>query len=185
MPEVSPFPQFLCNGDFDDKMLEKFIAFNSYLIDNQSKEACILIDSPGGYVTTLNSMLSIIENSDVRFHTVAIGSAASCGLLLLAGGDVRYATDRAQILFHDISAGTFGHPDEMLEDIERIKKLSSSVLTKFAKKTKHNLTWWKKEADKRKSRDFWFDSKKALDHGVIDHIGMPKIEIVTAGRIYL
>ena len=107
---------FLCKGTFNDNMLEDFMEFYTDSINHE--DAYIFINSWGGNVCALNSMLSLMENSPTRFHTVAVGDAFSCGCLLLAGGDVRYATDRATVMLHDISCMLRGQPDQIKEDLE-------------------------------------------------------------------
>ena len=166
-------PTFLCGSDFNNSMLEKFVSFYNVCVADGTKDAIIYIDSPGGYVTVCNSMLSLMENTDIKFHTVCIGTAASCGLALLAGGDVRYATDRADIMFHDIAAGTWGHPDQMEDDIERMKKLGERFLKKFADKTKKTYKWWMDQYMKNPNRAFWFGANQAKTYGVVDKIGVP------------
>lgn len=176
VPTNSKIKEWLCTGAFAADMLKSFMSFYKDLRENKISHAVIYIDSPGGRVHVCNSMLSIIENSDITWHTVVIGNACSCGLLLANGGDHCYATDRAEFMFHDISAGTFGHPDEMLEDIKRFEKISHKLMTRFAKKTKHPLSWWMDKAAKKKTKDFWFDTKQAKTFGVIEHIGLPVLK---------
>lgn len=173
MSNETKVPTFLCNKVFDDDMLSHFMTFYGTCVAKNSKDAIIYINSPGGYVNVLDSMLSIIESSDITFHSVGIGWCASCGLLLLAGCDVRYATDRASIMYHDIGGGSYGHPDQIEEYLERMKEISKRVLNKFADKTKKPLSWWDAEYMKSANRQFWFDAKKAKTLGVVDHIGIP------------
>ena len=167
-------PTFLCYKTFDDAMLNEFVEFYNKCIAQKATDAIIYINSPGGYLSVLDSMASLMESTQITFHTVAIGWACSCGLLLLAAGDVRYATDRAEIMFHDIAGGAHGHPDQIHEDVSRMKSTSNRVIEKFAKKTKKSAKWWMTEYMKKPNRCFWFDAKKALTLGVIDYIGIPQ-----------
>lgn len=166
-------PSFLCQKEFNSEMLKEFYDFYNKCIGEKVDDAIIYINSPGGYVTTLDSMLSLMEATPIKFHTVGIGWCCSCGVLLLAGGDVRYATDRAEIMFHDIAGGAYGHPDQLLEDVNRIKTTSNRVIQKFADKTKKTKKWWMDSYLKKANREYWFDAKTAKTLGVIDHIGLP------------
>lgn len=167
---------FLCTGSFDNDMLKSFVDFYKTLVKENKKQAFIYIDSPGGFVHVANAMLSIIEGSEIVFHTVAIGQACSCGCVLLAGADYRYATDRADIMFHDIAAAIWGHPEEMEFEIKRIKLLSSSFMDKFAKRTKKTKKWWLDKAKSTPVKEFWFKAKEAKTLGVVDYIGLPKFD---------
>ena len=166
-----------CIGDFNDEMLGSFIDFYQQAKNNNQKDAIIYINSPGGSVSAFRSIASIMENSDITFHTVVIGDAHSCGLLLLECGDVRWATDRADFCFHDMSCIESGKLDEIEEQHMMIIKESTKVIDRFSKRTKHDSAWWHKQTKKNVSRDYYFDSEKALEYGVIDMIGLPEYKM--------
>lgn len=169
-------PIFLCTGTFNKAMLTSFVEFYNQLLKEKKDHAFIYINSPGGEISVVNSMLSIIEGSKITFHTVAVGMAASCGCLLLAGGDVRYATNRAEICFHDMRAGGAGRPDVLEYEAKRYTQMEKDLKTKFAKRTKKPFTWWKTKVASIPTRDFWFHAKEAETLGVIDHIGLPTLK---------
>lgn len=166
-------PTWLCSGEFDNNMLERFIDFYDDVIGGNFKNAIIYIDSIGGDISVVNSMLSLMELTPVTFHTVAIGSALSCGLYLLVGGDSRYATDRAQLMYHATSLETYGDLKSLKEEINRHLVLSNKMTQKFAAKTNKDAEWWDSQPSKADSKEFWMDAKKAKSLGVIDHIGIP------------
>lgn len=166
---------WLCGSDFDEPLLESFMEFYASALDNNILDAFIYISSDGGYVSIANAILSIIEASAITFHTISIGQSNSCGLLLAAGGDLRYATKRARFLYHDLSLGAEGHPDEIEDEILESKKMAKSLHTRFAKKTNFNLSWWNDQARKNPTKDFKFGALEAKKYGVIDYIGIPEI----------
>ena len=166
-------PTWLCSGEFDEDMLGSFIEFYNDVIGGNYKNAIIYIDSVGGDISVVNSMLSLMELTPITFHTVAIGSALSCGLFLLVGGDVRYATERAQLMHHATSLDTYGDLKTLKEEINRHLVLSNKMIEKFAAKTKKDAEWWDDQPAKSDSKEFWMDAKKAKTLGVIDHIGIP------------
>jgi len=166
--------QWLCNGEFDDAMLSDFMEFYYDLKNNNEKEAIIFINSQGGAVNIANSIISVIEDSGIKFHTVVIGIAYSAGLLLSAAGDVRWASERSDFMFHDMAIFDAGKLDEVQENLERNKELSKHLLTRFSKKTKKNYAWWVKQTKERVTRDFFFNQKNALSYGVIDKLGLPE-----------
>jgi len=175
--------QWLCIGEFDDRMLKSFMKFYNSLNDSCDKEVIIYIDSTGGEVHTFNSIASLIENSKIKFHTCAIGDAMSCGLDLLVIGHTRYGTTRAEYMFHDISSEVTGKTKQMKEELELTEKSAKKFLKSFAKKTNKSAKWWAEQADKRETKDFYFDSSKALCWGVIDRIGLPKQQPKSGGKV--
>jgi ATP-dependent Clp protease protease subunit len=166
-------PTWLC-GEFDESLLEGFIEFYNKAVATGATDAIIYIDSVGGYVHVCNSILAMIESSSIRFHTVVLGEACSCGLVLLGGGDVRYAAERSQLLFHDISFGAYGNPDQVEHNAARAKEFGKQLLTRFAKRTKKTYKWWMDKTKENPDRDYWFYAKEALELGVVDHIGIPR-----------
>jgi len=166
-------PTWLCTGEFDAEMLASFIDYYNEVIGGNYKNAIIYIDSYGGDISVVNSMLSLMELTPITFHTCAIGSALSCGLFLLVGGDVRYATARAQLMHHATSLDTYGNLKTLKEEITRHIVLSNKMTEKFALKTKKDMDWWEEQPEKTDSKEFWFDAKKAKSLGAIDHIGIP------------
>jgi len=118
-------------GVIDEDMLNRFLEFYESCINERVENAVLMISTPGGYVTILNSMLSIIEASNMTWWGVNTGTAYSCGLLLLAGCDYRYGTPRASYLWHDVKSGCYGTPEEMEEDIKQTKILKNDVVKRF------------------------------------------------------
>jgi len=166
--------RWTCAGDFNDRMLKEFMKFYNECENEGVLEAAIYIDSYGGEVHTADSIISIMENSTIKFHTCVIGRAYSAGLLLAAAGQKRWATNRAEFMFHDISSEVEGKAREMREYVELTEKESKRVLGFFAKKTKKVLNWWISQTKKKESKDFYFNDKQALRYGVIDKIGIPE-----------
>jgi len=168
---------WVCSGSFDDAMLKGFLTFNEGLQKDGDTDAIIYIDSPGGFVHSLNSILSVMENSSIRWHTCVIGEASSAALILLASGTYRYAGPKARMMYHTLAFGTQGKVDSVQEDADESKLLNLKVQEDFARKTKKSAAWWKAKTKTKESRDFWFYSESALEYGVIDKIGVPKARV--------
>ncbi len=169
---------WLCHGTFDDAMLKSFMEFYNGLLKDKETQAIIYIDSNGGAVHTADAIISIIENSSVDFYTCAIGNAHSSALALLVSGRKRFATDRARMLFHDVSFGAIGKVGEVNEKTQDAKEVSKRFLKAIAVKTNKSIEWWLAKAKKRETKDFLFSAHVALKFGVIDRIGLPEVMVV-------
>ena len=78
------------NGVIDDLTANSVVAQLLYLnSENQEKEICLYINSPGGSVTAGMAIDDTMRHIKAPVHTIGIGLAASMGALLLAAGNKR------------------------------------------------------------------------------------------------
>lgn len=126
------------------------------------------IDSYGGYVYQVMGLLSIMEKSKTKIHTIVTGAAMSCGFMMLILGHKRFAYENATLMYHQISGMTMGN----LKDIEdyqiELKRLQDKVEELVIKKTK--ITKNKLDEIREKKIDWYLTADEALKLGVIDEI---------------
>jgi ATP-dependent protease ClpP protease subunit len=168
---------WVCSGQFDDAMLRGFMSFYEGLLKDGDRQAIIYIDSPGGYLHTLDGILSVMESSDIEWFTCAIGEACSAALILLASGKRRYAGARARLMYHSLAFGTQGKVDAVQENADDAKLLNQRTTDDFAKKTKKPAAWWVSQTRAKETRDFVFYAEEALKYGVVDRIGVPQLKV--------
>ncbi len=160
-------------GVFDGRMLKDFLDFYEGCTKDGIENAVLMINSPGGSLYTLTGMLSVIENSNMTWWGVNNGQAYSCGLLLLAGCDYRYGSDRASYIWHDMTTGFYGNPDSIEEELRWTKEEKEYTFQKYADKVFHDLDWWMEKTKQYDDGDYKFRSDEALKNGVIDFLGFP------------
>lgn len=80
---------------------------NLYHLSEKVSQCLIYINSPGGSVSTLVELLSILKKFDTVI-TVATGEVASAGFMLWCSGDVRVVQEYCSVMCHRES---FGNPD--------------------------------------------------------------------------
>lgn len=162
--------------DFDD---DSAIEFCSALFrasnKNPTKPIIVYINSPGGEIAALMTMLSAMDSISNEVITVAMGSAMSCGAVLLSHGAYRFASPHSNILIHKISAGNSGH----IEDIETLG-FELSRLNKYVMKVlADNMSKTVVELDKLMGgkRDLYLTPQEALAAGLVDGIGVPFVDL--------
>jgi len=96
----------------------------------------IYIDSDGGEVYALLTMISVMEQVPNPIITCALSKAMSAGALLLACGDTRYASEHCTIMVHELSAGTIGHIDDINVQHTSLTKLNEKLMKLLVKKCK-------------------------------------------------
>lgn len=134
----------------------------------------VYIDSNGGEIDSLASMVATMESVPNKIHTICLGKAYSCGAFLLAMGDIRSASPYATIMVHEISAGTFGSTTEMENNLNEIKKQNKVWLTRFAKRCGKTYKEIVKVLRDNVNQDLFFTAKTAKRFGIIDRAHIPK-----------
>lgn len=107
-------------GQFNRSMLDNFMSKYQDLMSDPGKvpEAiCLHINSPGGNVDVLQSILAVMYSSETHFITVSSGLAASCAFCLLMAGDERYVFPGTMLLSHQYSWGVTGKQHELVAGV--------------------------------------------------------------------
>jgi ATP-dependent Clp protease protease subunit len=135
----------------------------------------IYIDSFGGDAYALLTMIAAVEQVPNQIITCALSKAMSAGAMLLACGDLRYASEHATIMIHEISAGTVGHIDDINIQHTNLTKLNEKLIKLLVKKTKFKggVTALKKMLTS--ARDLYLTPEEAVGLGIIDQIGIPML----------
>lgn len=163
-----------------NKFTEDTARLFTQLVQHQSQKdpsspIVIYIDSGGGDAYSMLTMLSALESVPNQIVTVALGKAMSAGAILLAHGDIRYASPHTSIMIHEVTAGAMGHIDDLKIQHDNITALNEKVMKGLAKKCKikGGLPTLKKML--AKSRDLYLTAEEALKFGIVDHIGVPML----------
>jgi ATP-dependent Clp protease protease subunit len=146
------------------------------------------IDSYGGAVHSLLMLLDRLSNMPNPIVTYTSSKAMSCGQLLLsiAGTPgMRYASEDADILVHEVSAGAFGDIKDIEDRAKYIKKLNERVQNKLAKaigkKNAKEVRQLIKE--NAKGHDLFLSAQKAKELGLIDEVASINIEPIKEWKI--
>jgi ATP-dependent Clp protease, protease subunit len=172
---------------FDEEHAQKFreaVMSNTKL--DQHKPIVIYIDSYGGYVDSLAKMIETVDEVPNPIVTVCMGKAMSCGAVLLSHGDLRFCGKHSRIMVHEVSGGSFGDVHDMYADAEETKRLNEHFLGLMAKNCGFNsyseFRKWMKQQD---GRDRYMNAEDAKRFGIIDAVGVPRINSSTLYEIQL
>ena len=104
--------------------------------------------------------------SDVS--TICIGIAASMGAFLLSSGKQgkRYALPNSEIMIHQPLGGASGQATEIKIAAERILKLKEKLNKILSNNSKQDINKIEQDTE----RDYFMNSKEALDYGIVDKI---------------
>lgn len=154
---------------------------------DSSRPIVIYIDSYGGQVDALASMIETMEQVPNPFVTVACGKAMSCGAILLSHGDIRFCGRHSRIMIHEVSGSTGGDVHDMHADAIEAKRLNTYFMGLLAKncKIKGGYDTLRKLIKSRDGRDNFLTAEQAKEFGVVDVVGMPKVDRSCLYRVEL
>lgn len=126
----------------------------------------IYITSNGGDVISGLAAIDAVTTSVTPVHTIAVGCAASMGILLLMSGHVRSAYEHTVLLIHDGSLHVSGSSRKAKSTMGFYDKLDVRVKKYILDRTKISEEQYDEKAD-----DEWFMfADEGLELGIIDEI---------------
>ncbi len=139
----------------------------------------VVIDSYGGEVYSLMSMISAIKNSNLPVATIVEGKAMSCGAVLFSYGEEgrRFMDPNATIMIHDVSSMDFGKVEELKAGAKEADRLNSIIYKMMATNCGHEDSYFMEIVDKKKHADWFLDAKEAKKHNLANHLRVPTIHI--------
>jgi len=159
----------MLTSDFNDDMASLIVSQLLYLqSEDSTKDITMYINSPGGSVTSMWSIVDTMNLISCDVSTVCIGMAASAGSVVVAAGTKgkRFILPHSKIMIHQPSFGVQG----MVSDVEISYKESlktKELLHDFmAEKTGQTVAQITKDMD----RDTWFTAIESLNYGLVDKI---------------
>ncbi len=155
--------------DFNEDMASLIVSQLLYLqSEDSTKDITMYINSPGGSVTAMWSIIDTMNLVSCDVSTVCIGMAASAGSVVLAAGTLgkRFILPHAEVMIHQPSFGARG----MVSDVEITYKQglkTKEIMHRFmADKTGQKIERIVKDMD----RDTWFDAAESLAYGLVDKV---------------
>ena len=177
--ELRKPPMILRVNKFTEDSAKKFHHEMALAHSTGQKVIPIVIDSYGGQVYSLMSMISAIESADVPVATIVEGKAMSCGAVLLSFGEhgLRFADPNATVMIHDVSSGGYGKIEELKADVKEAERLDEKIFTMMARNCGKKDDFFKKKVFNKKHADWFMDAQEAKRHGLVNHLRVPKLNI--------
>ena len=155
-------------GQVDDASAKHVIDRLLYLDLQNSKEIQLVINSPGGYVTSGFAIYDTIKSLKSPVSTVCSGLAASMGSILLSAGAKgrRFMQPHAQVMIHQPSGGARGQASNIeiqAREIIKTRELSAQILA-------DNCGQIVDKVMKDFDRDYWMNAEESLAYGIVDAV---------------
>jgi ATP-dependent Clp protease protease subunit len=177
--ELRKQPIIIRVNKFDEEAAKKFAAEMATAHNTGQKVIPVVIDSYGGEVYSLMSMIGAIKHAELPVATIVEGKAMSCGAILFSFGtqSYRFMDPNATIMIHDVSSMDMGKVEELKAGALEADRLNNIVYTMMAQNCGKADEYFMKIVDKKKHADWFLDAKQAKRHGMANHLRVPKISI--------
>lgn len=127
---------------------------------------CIFIDSVGGDVQVMWSIVNAIGISKTPVHTIVYSTALSAAAHILASGHKRFAFPGSTILVHSGSCQFTGD----VEKVESAKRYYDSLAREANDKLLEQTKIAPKDLKKKGASDWYMSAEDAVKNGVVDKI---------------
>jgi ATP-dependent protease ClpP protease subunit len=139
----------------------------------------IVVDSYGGQVYSLLSMISEIQNCKLPVATICESKAMSAGAILFGFGNngLRFMSEHATIMLHDVSNFTYGKIEELKADVFQTEKLNKHIFSLLAKNCNQLPNYFLDIIHQKSHAEWFLSAKEAKKHKLCNHIRLPEISL--------
>tara|TARA_A100000164_G_C21912277_1_gene776260 strand:+ start:1560 stop:2162 length:603 start_codon:yes stop_codon:yes gene_type:complete len=177
--ELRKNPVIVRVNKFDEESAKKFNDSVAQAHNTGQSVIPVVIDSYGGQVYSLMSMISSIKSSELPVATIVEGKAMSCGAILFSFGEEgrRFMDPNATVMIHDVSSWAHGKIEELKADVKEAERLNDIVYKMMAQNCGKADNYFIKLMDKKKHADWYLDAEDAKKHNLANHLRVPKLTI--------
>jgi ATP-dependent Clp protease protease subunit len=175
--ELKYEPLIIRVNKFDEESAKDFCSAMSLAQNTGQSVIPVIIDSYGGQVYALMSMIAAIKASKVPVATVVEGKAMSCGALLFSFGaeGMRYMDADATLMIHDVSSGAWGKVEELKADVREAERLNKKVYEMMAKNCGKEPGYFLDIVHSKGHADWYLDADEARRHNLANHARLPTL----------
>ena len=151
-------------------LVKAIVEYNMLPKSEQPEEIKLFINSPGGAVHSAFHLIDTIKMSSIPVSTIAMGLAASCGVLLLMSGvkGKRYVTQNTSIMSHQYAWASRGKEHELMGKIKEFEMSSFRMIEHYKKCTGKTEKYIRKHL--LPETDQWLSPEETVKHGIADEI---------------
>ena len=175
--ELRVDPIIIRVNKFDEESAKEFTDLMSRAQNTGQSVIPVVIDSYGGQVYSLMSMISAIRASRVPVATIIEGKAMSCGALLFSFGaeGMRYMDPDATLMIHDVSTGAIGKIEEVKADAKEGERLNKKVYEMMARNCGKPADYFLKLVHDRGHADWYLEAQEAKNHNLANELRIPTL----------
>ncbi|MCA1552839.1 MAG: ATP-dependent Clp protease proteolytic subunit [Chloroflexi bacterium] len=136
--------------------------------EDPERDINLYVNSPGGVIYSGMAILDTMQLIRAPISTIAVGSTASFGTIVLAAGTKgkRYALPNATIHLHQPLGGMEGQASDIAIHAKEILRLRDKINEILVKATNQPTERIARDTE----RDFFLDAKGAVEYGLVDDV---------------
>jgi len=172
-------PVIIIVNKFDEEAAEDFRNKISIAQNTGQKVIPVVIDSYGGQVYSLMSMISTIKSCPIPIATIVEGKAMSCGAILFSFGDdgLRFMDKDATVMIHDVSSAQWGKNEEIKASAKETDRLNRKVYQMMARNCGHPDDFFVKKVHERGHADWFLESDECKRLNLANHLRIPTFNV--------
>ena len=185
--ELKKSPVIIRVNKFNEDSAKKFSEQMALAHNTGQKVIPVVIDSYGGQVYSLMSMISAIKHAEIPIATIVEGKAMSCGAVLFSFGEegLRFMDPNATVMIHDVSSMDMGKVEELKAGAAEADRLNTIIYTMMARNCGKKDDYFMKIVDKKKHADWFIDAEEAKKHGMANQLRVPSLTVTVDVNIEL
>ena len=158
----------IITGEINHKLAERTVKQLLALAEDGDDPINLYISSPGGHVESGDMVHDMVKFIRPKVRTIGSGWVASAGALIFVGAarKNRFCLPNTRFLLHQPSGGIGGSVTDMQIQADQIEKMRERFHKLFADATGQKPAKIAKDTE----RDFWLDTKEAIDYGLLGKV---------------
>ena len=183
--ELRKAPVITRVNKFDEESAKNFALEMAQAHNTGQKIIPVVIDSYGGQVYSLMSMIAAIRDAELPVATVVEGKAMSCGAVLFSFGEdgLRFMDKDATVMIHDVSSMDWGKVEELKAGAKEADRLNQKIYTMMARNCGKKDDYFLKIVDKKKHADWFLDAEECKKHNMANHLRLPTMDVKVSVEI--
>jgi ATP-dependent Clp protease protease subunit len=176
---IDDLPTIIRVRKFDETSAKEFANLVAKAQNTGQPVLPVIIDSYGGQVYSLMSMIADINHSRIPVATIVQGKAMSCGAILFSFGKegYRYMDPDATLMIHDVSSMSWGKVEEIKVSAEETDRLNKKIYTMMAKNCGHHKNYFLDIVHQKGHADWFMEADDALQHNLANHLKIPELKV--------
>ena len=178
---IDDLPVIIRVNKFDEASAKSFSALMTKAQNTGQPVVPVIIDSYGGQVYSLMSMISDIQHSRIPVATIVQGKAMSCGAILFSFGaeDKRYMDPNATVMIHEVSSMAWDKIEEMKASTAEAERLNKKIFHMMAENCGQNKEYFLDIVHEKGHADWFLEADECKKHNLANHLHVPELKIET------
>lgn len=156
-------------GFIDDEQADKVMGSLQYLEDISSQEVEVIINSPGGNISSMLAILDVMKEMKSDIRCICAGECASAAVYLFTCGATpgkREIYPNAEIMIHQPSGVAQGRSGDVQVVSGHLANTEKKLIRLLSEATGQSV----KKLSRDTERDKWMSANEAVTYGLADRV---------------